>query len=126
MFVTGLLWSSYVFGTQPSITGVARTEQREFHDLVEREIPKLRRYARALTRANDRADDLVRNTLLRAIAEADLWQRGTDMRAWLFTIMHNQHVIMSGVKYAKGRSSRLTKGLCSRCHNGPYILLPAA
>jgi RNA polymerase sigma-70 factor, ECF subfamily len=63
-----------------------------FHDLVEREIPRLRRYARALTRSADRADDLVQDTLVRAIAKAHLWQAGTDIRAWLFTIMHNQHV----------------------------------
>src|ERR1700739_3059551 len=66
----------------------------EFNGLVEREIPRLRRYARALTRNIDRADDLVQETLLRAIAKAHLWQAGTDLRAWLFTIMHNQHVNM--------------------------------
>ena len=66
----------------------------EFHRLVEREIPRLRRYARALTRSADRADDLVQETLLRAIAKAHLWQTGTDIRAWLFTIMHNQYVNM--------------------------------
>src|ERR1700739_4043898 len=66
----------------------------EFNGLVEREIPRLRRYARALTRSSDRADDLVQETLLRAIAKAHLWQQGTDIRAWLFTIMHNQYVNM--------------------------------
>jgi len=59
---------------------------------VEQEIPRLRRYARALTRSGDRADDLVQDTLVRAMAKAHLWQAGTDIRAWLFTIMHNQHV----------------------------------
>jgi RNA polymerase sigma-70 factor, ECF subfamily len=66
----------------------------EFHRLIEGEIPRLRRYARALTRSADRADDLVQETLMRAIAKAHLWQTGTDIRAWLFTIMHNQHVNM--------------------------------
>ena len=66
----------------------------EFHRLIEGEIPRLRRYARALTRSADRADDLVQETLLRAIAKAHLWQTGTDIRAWLFTIMHNQYVNM--------------------------------
>ena len=60
--------------------------------LVEREIPRLRRYARALTRATDRADDLVQDTLVRALTKGHLWQPGTDIRAWLFTIMHNQYV----------------------------------
>ena len=73
-----------------------REEERmsDFHNLIEREIPRLRRYARALTRSVDRADDLVQETLLRAVAKAHLWQAGTDIRAWLFTIMHNQYVNM--------------------------------
>src|SRR5438067_12506103 len=66
----------------------------EFNGLVEREIPRLRRYARALTRSADRADDLVQETLLRAISKSHLWQDGTDIRAWLFTIMHNHYVNM--------------------------------
>ena len=66
----------------------------EFNSLVEQEIPRLRRYARALTRSADRADDLVQETLLRAISKSHLWQAGTDIRAWLFTIMHNHYVNM--------------------------------
>jgi len=66
----------------------------EFNGLVERELPRLRRYARALTRSADRADDLVQETLLRAISKSHLWQTGTDIRAWLFTIMHNHYVNM--------------------------------
>jgi RNA polymerase sigma-70 factor, ECF subfamily len=60
--------------------------------LVEQEIPRLRRYARALTHATDRADDLVQDTLVRALSKLHLWQPGTDLRAWLFTIMHHQYV----------------------------------
>jgi RNA polymerase sigma-70 factor, ECF subfamily len=60
--------------------------------LVEQEIPRLRRYARALTHATDRADDLVQDTLLRALSKLHLWQPGTDLRAWLFTILHHQYV----------------------------------
>jgi RNA polymerase sigma-70 factor (ECF subfamily) len=67
-------------------------EMSEPYRLVEQEIPRLRRYARALTRSGDRADDLVQDTLVRALSKAHLWQAGTDIRAWLFTIMHNQHV----------------------------------
>jgi RNA polymerase sigma-70 factor, ECF subfamily len=63
-----------------------------FPSLVEHEIPRLRRYARALTRATDRADDLVQDTLVRALTKGHLWQPGTDIRAWLFTIMHNQYI----------------------------------
>ena len=64
----------------------------DFARRLETEIPRLRRYARALTRDAARADDLVQNCLLRAIAKEHLWQPGTDLRAWLFTILHNQHV----------------------------------
>src|SRR5271167_4397902 len=63
-----------------------------FPSLVEHEIPRLRRYARALTRAADRADDLVQDTLVRALTKGHLWEPGTDIRAWLFTIMHHQYV----------------------------------
>src|SRR5947207_15298347 len=64
----------------------------DFARLLEAEIPRLRRYARALTRDVSRADDLVQSCLARAVAKQHLWQRGTDLRAWLFTILHNQHV----------------------------------
>ena len=64
----------------------------EFARLLEAEIPRLRRYARALTRDVARADDLVQSCLTRAVAKQHLWQPGTDLRAWLFTILHNQHV----------------------------------
>jgi RNA polymerase sigma-70 factor (ECF subfamily) len=64
----------------------------EFHRLIEQQIPRLRRYARALTRNRDRADDLVQDTLGRALVKEQFWQPGTNLRAWLFTIMHNQNV----------------------------------
>lgn len=64
----------------------------EFHRLLENEIPRLRRYARPLTRDRTLADDLVQDTLVRGIAKAHLWQECTDLRSWLFTIMHNQYV----------------------------------
>jgi RNA polymerase sigma-70 factor (ECF subfamily) len=55
-------------------------------------IPRLRRYARVLTGEATRADDLVQETLARAWEKRRLWQAGTDLRAWLFTIMHNVFV----------------------------------
>lgn len=64
----------------------------DFHCRLEEQIPRLRRYARALTRDTHRADDLVQDTLVRALAKQHLWQAGTNLRAWLFTLMHNQHV----------------------------------
>jgi RNA polymerase sigma-70 factor (ECF subfamily) len=59
---------------------------------IEAEIPRLRRYARALTRDVVAADDLVQDCLLRGLAKMHLWKEGTDLRAWLFTILHNQYV----------------------------------
>jgi RNA polymerase sigma-70 factor (ECF subfamily) len=59
---------------------------------IEAEIPRLRRYARALTRDESNADDLVQDCLVRALSKRHLWQEGTDLRAWLFTILHNQYV----------------------------------
>ena len=55
-------------------------------------IPRLRRYARALVGERSSADDLVQDTLERAWAKLHLYRRGTDLRAWLFTVMHNVHV----------------------------------
>ena len=55
-------------------------------------IPRLRRYARALVGERATADDLVQDTLERAWAKLHLYRRGTDLRAWLFTVMHNVHV----------------------------------
>jgi len=64
----------------------------EIHRCIEAEIPRLRRYARALARDMAAADDLVQDCLARALGKLHLWQEGTDLRAWLFTILHNQYV----------------------------------
>jgi len=52
-------------------------------------VPKLRAFAISLCGNVDRADDLVQETLLRALANIDSFQRGTNMSAWLFTILRN-------------------------------------
>ena len=64
----------------------------EFSARVHELIPRLRRYARALTGERSAADDLVQDTLERAWNKLHLWRDGSDLRAWLFTIMHNVHV----------------------------------
>jgi RNA polymerase sigma-70 factor (ECF subfamily) len=64
----------------------------DFRSLLEKEIPRLRRYARALTHDVFRADDLVQDTLVRAMAQQHRWRYDSNLRAWLFTIMHNQNV----------------------------------
>jgi RNA polymerase sigma-70 factor (ECF subfamily) len=60
--------------------------------LVIEQLPGLRRYARALTGDAWAADDLVQDTLERACAKWQLWLAGTDLRAWLFTLMHNLYL----------------------------------
>jgi RNA polymerase sigma-70 factor (ECF subfamily) len=56
------------------------------------EIPRLRRYARALLRDRDAADDLVQDSLERALSRLENWTIGRSPRRWLFTIMHNLFV----------------------------------
>ena len=55
-------------------------------------VVSLRRFALVLTRNRDDAEDLVQETLTRAIAGIDSYQSGTDLRAWLFRIMNNAHI----------------------------------
>lgn len=61
-------------------------------DQIVAEIPRLRRYARALLGDAARADDLVQDTLERALSRWHLWRAGSNLRAWLFAIMHNLFV----------------------------------
>lgn len=61
-------------------------------ELLAAEIPRLRRYARALTRNGQAADDLVQDCLERAWSKGHQWEAGTDLCAWLFTVMHNLYV----------------------------------
>jgi RNA polymerase sigma-70 factor (ECF subfamily) len=58
--------------------------------LIEAEIPFLKRAVRAWQRTAFDADDLVQATLLRALANADLWHPESNLRAWLVTIMRNE------------------------------------
>ena len=57
---------------------------------IENEIPFLRRAVRRWHREPADADDLVQDTLVRALANTHLYEPGSDLRAWLFTIMRNQ------------------------------------
>ena len=59
-----------------------------FRQAVEATIPALRRYARALTRDTDLADDLVQDTLVRALRSEHLFHGG-EIRSWLYTILTN-------------------------------------
>lgn len=61
--------------------------------LIAREIPRLRRYALALTRDPVAADDLVQDTLERAIRKRHLWKRHGSLRGWLYRILY--HVFLN-------------------------------
>lgn len=64
----------------------------EFGVMVADHIPNLRRYARVLVRDAVHAEDLVQDCLERAISRERLWREGTNLRAWLFTILHNLYI----------------------------------
>ena len=80
----------------------------DFCRKIEQEIPGLRRYARALTRDVTATEDLVQDCVARALSRRHLWRKGTDLRAWLFTILHNQYVnnVRRGVR--EGRAVGLS------------------
>lgn len=61
-------------------------------DAMLRFIPALRRFAKSLTGNSDSADDLVQEALVRAIANIDSFQSGTNMQAWLLTILRNAFI----------------------------------
>jgi RNA polymerase sigma-70 factor, ECF subfamily len=67
-----------------------------FKDDLVAAIPMLRGFARSLSGNRDRADDLVQETLAKAIANRDKYRQGTNLHAWLVTILRNQY-------YSEGR-----------------------
>jgi RNA polymerase sigma-70 factor (ECF subfamily) len=69
-----------------------RPPDDDFHKALLGQVPRLRLYARALTGNMAAADDLVQDSLLRAIEKHHLWQRGTNLAAWLTTIMRHQFI----------------------------------
>ena len=78
-------------------------------------IPRLRRYARVLTRNPWQADDLVQDTLARAWDKRRLWRQGSDLRAWLFTVMHNVYAN----QHALRRREAANISLDAESPNGP-------
>lgn len=63
-------------------------------------LPRLRRYARALTGDRQRADDLVQDTVERALRRWVLWRPGSRLDRWLMTVMHN--LFVSQVRHQQG------------------------
>jgi RNA polymerase sigma-70 factor, ECF subfamily len=99
----------------PNDNDVAGQEGRAAKAVLDREIeallPNLRRYARSLARDLAAGDDLVQECVARALAKLDLWTAGTDLRAWLFTILHNQYV--SQVRRASREGTMVEWSDCS-------------
>ena len=85
-------------------------------------IPRLRRYARALAGDGHRADDLVQDTLERALAKFYLWRRGSDLRAWLFTIMHNVFINQLKARRELALDDAVADGLQSAARSDPFEL----
>ncbi|HEU0070206.1 MAG TPA: sigma-70 family RNA polymerase sigma factor [Alphaproteobacteria bacterium] len=80
-------------------TTLENTDNKKIESVLVGQIPYIRRYARALTRNAADADDLVQTCLMRAIVNMDRFEQGTNLRAWLLTIMHN--VFIDGVRKVK-------------------------
>jgi RNA polymerase sigma-70 factor (ECF subfamily) len=79
-------------GEPASLDEERDTAQAVLHRDIECVLPNLRRYVRSLTRDAVDADDLVQECLARALGKLHLWKVGTDLRAWLFHILHNEYV----------------------------------
>lgn len=77
--------------TRSSPLGSAAVDQ-DLHQEILALVPRLTRYAWVLTRDAVAADDLVHDCLTRAFGKMHLWEQGTDLRAWLFTILHHIHI----------------------------------
>ena len=72
-------------------------------------LPRLRRYARALTGDRHTADDLVQDTVERALNKAALWRPGSRLDAWLTTLMHN--IFVNQVRGSAGHQQSTTDSL---------------
>ena len=69
---------------------------RDFHEQLKTILPRLRIYALSLTRDRDAADDLVQDTVIKALKGRQSFQPGTNLAAWLFRIQRNEFI--SGVR----------------------------
>ncbi len=86
--------------------------------LIELEIPRLRRFAGALTRDPDWADDLVQDCIERALTRWETWRGDGSLRAWLFAILHNL--------YANGARRRgRFRALFRSAEDSPEPAMPA-
>ena len=87
--MTGTMIDAVALGAS---SGAAPRASEDFRALLVAALPRLRAHALMLTRNRAEADDLVQDTLERACDRWQLWTAGSDLRAWLFTLMHNLFV----------------------------------
>lgn len=92
----------------------ARSFVESRKELVLAEIPALRRYARALTGDRHAADELVQDCLERAWGRLYLWRPGSNVRSWLFTILHNLY--WNSVRKARRRPEHTSLADIDRIH----------
>src|SRR5216683_3842750 len=90
---------------------VAGSAMAEFSRRIENELPFLRKRVRRWRRDRANADDLVQDTVLQALANAHLWQPGSNLRGWLLTIMRNQFL---AVAIKSKRSAELLAAFAAR------------
>lgn len=69
-----------------------QTQKRQLAMHITEHIGDMRNYARSLTGAPDQADDLVQDSVVKALRNLDKFEPGTNLGAWLTTIMRNQHI----------------------------------
>jgi RNA polymerase sigma-70 factor (ECF subfamily) len=93
-------------GAAPRRSTATGTPIMDVREQLYEHVPRLRRYARALVSNRELADDLVQDTLERALSRLAQFSAGTDLRAWLFTIMHN--LFVNQVRKASARSRHVS------------------
>jgi RNA polymerase sigma-70 factor (ECF subfamily) len=75
------------------------SDHAELRDELVRWLPNLRAFALSLTQSAEHSDDLVQDTLVKALSNPDKFQMGTNLRAWLFTILRNS--FYNDIRYKK-------------------------
>src|SRR6201985_3996306 len=68
------------------------TELRDFHEQLKAILPRLRVAAMSLTRDRDAADDLVHDTVIKALTGRESFEPGTNLSAWVFRIQRNEFI----------------------------------